>query len=288
MAKNSAINMASPVNWGHPLTRGLVGWWLVMPGTTSGSRLTDITNPGPSGNHATLTSMDNSDWVGSNRSGGWGALRFDDTDQAATIGNVNLVDGEVQATFSFWFTDDARVSTDTPLANFGSSQSQLLIRKDDTTKFNVFVAASTADTGDNKGTTPSLGYAADEWHSLVVEFDGSGSDNAARLKISYDGVQQSLALEGTIPAILTSPSTSAWNIGRWPAIDGWDGLIDDVSIWNRALTSNEVMGLYQLSRQGYPGLLNRIGRRAVIAAPAGAGIRNPFGGPMVVRNPLGA
>ena len=50
----------SMIDWGHPLSRDQVDWWMFNEG--AGSKISDII----SGRHGTLTNMDPaSDWVGS-------------------------------------------------------------------------------------------------------------------------------------------------------------------------------------------------------------------------------
>ena len=106
---NNLVNMSSPVNWGHPLNRGLVFWGLVTPGTYSGTRFTDLTNPGSSGNHGTLSGSSSDGppaWQGTNRPGGWGHLKFDG---GTTEHLIKLLDHESldfdtgDFAWSFWY-----------------------------------------------------------------------------------------------------------------------------------------------------------------------------------------
>jgi len=73
------------------------------------------------------------------------------------------------------------------------------------------------------------------WHQIVYTSDNS------KAKFFVDGqlVDSSTA---QIPKTL---STDIWNIGRKSinAYDGWGGKLDDICIWNRALSDNEVIGL---------------------------------------------
>src|SRR5688500_11296274 len=72
------VSLLGPVNRLHPLNRGLVAWFLTLPGLSGGLKwhnLMDLSN----GPHGTLTSMDPpTDWVSAKaRPGGFGALDFD-------------------------------------------------------------------------------------------------------------------------------------------------------------------------------------------------------------------
>ena len=78
------------------------------------------------------------------------------------------------------------------------------------------------------------------WYFVTATKDGSN------LKLYVNGV-----LQNTTPYSGTDISSSAWSIGRQndpgaPQYDYYfDGLIDEVRIYNRALTATEVAGLYQ-------------------------------------------
>ena len=74
-------------------------------------------------------------------------------------------------------------------------------------------------------------------------FDGSGSANADRLKVYYNGVEQTLSFGGTIPATTGTYSTSY--IGaRGDGTNEYNGLLNNITIFNQALTSTELMKLY--------------------------------------------
>ena len=62
------IDPAQPVDWDHPLTRGIVGWWMGLnqPGFKGSNLLRDLTKPGHGGNHLTLTNVTSQPW------GEWG------------------------------------------------------------------------------------------------------------------------------------------------------------------------------------------------------------------------
>ena len=75
-------------------------------------------------------------------------------------------------------------------------------------------------------------------------FDGSQSGNANRLKFYLNGTLQTLADSGTIPATTGNISSNFW-IGGSPdsGIRHLNGLIDDVRVYDRALTAGEISTL---------------------------------------------
>jgi hypothetical protein len=74
----------------------------------------------------------------------------------------------------------------------------------------------------------------DQWYHLVGTYDGNTA------KIYIDGIE-----EGSISTSATINMPNSWTIGSW---DGGgnvhDGDLDDVRLYNRALTASEISQLY--------------------------------------------
>lgn len=82
----------------------------------------------------------------------------------------------------------------------------------------------------------AFNYSTNTWHHLVL------SRNGTTLKAYIDGSQVSSTTDSTIIA-----SNQSFKIGRLsPAgySSHFDGIIDEVGVWNRALTAGEVTSLY--------------------------------------------
>lgn len=266
------VNWMSPVNYAHPLFRGrdaVVGFWLNVPHWQGGTVWRDLTGR----NHGTLTNMaPASDWVRGNRLGGWGALDFDGDDDHIVIGGLSSLAADL--TISIWFNSS---TGDSPHRIFDLAEAAAVgmqLR---------FGAAGVARV--TEGGAPELlsANAMNDGvdHQAVVTRKGT------TFTLYVDGVQEA-SDTGTVNTFtrLYLAQRSDLQAGRF-----YPGLLDRVIVHSRALTSNEVLQDYLLSRLGNQGLLNRIESRLSVEAAvvaAGAGIRNPFGGPMVLRNPLGA
>jgi hypothetical protein len=75
---------------------------------------------------------------------------------------------------------------------------------------------------------------------IHVVYDGSQSGNAARLKVYFDSVAQSLTFTGTIPSSLT-PSSAPLAIGAAQSVQGRAGAWHkSTMIYNRAFTDGDV------------------------------------------------
>jgi hypothetical protein len=82
--------------------------------------------------------------------------------------------------------------------------------------------------------------ALNEWHHVVATFDKDLSSN--QIKIYVDGI---LKGQGTLPSI-TSTQGQVYIGNRGDNIVAFDGVIDDVRIYSRALSASEVTALYAL------------------------------------------
>ena len=121
----------------------------------------------------------------------------------------------------------------------------------------------------------------DTWHHLVVSYD---SDDANELKLHVDGVLVSEHNE--FGGLVSSSGTSPFTIGlARPGQNEWgdfEGLIDDVAIWDIALDSDHASALFggmsPLSLSGYNHLLglDLAGELAAAEDSTSAYVRVPF------------
>ncbi len=94
-------------------------------------------------------------------------------------------------------------------------------------------------------TTNSNVLQAGQWQHIAVVYNGTLTGNANRLKIYVNGVAQTTEYNGTIPAT-TLGSTANVRIGD--SSDGsrnYGGSMDEVRVYNRALTPSEISILSQ-------------------------------------------
>jgi hypothetical protein len=82
-----------------------------------------------------------------------------------------------------------------------------------------------------------------EWHHLVMTVDSNGTQ-----KSFLDG---SLIQTNVITGSLDNTYSNEMNVGRKPTsgFDAWGGLLDDIAIYNRALTPQEIQNLYTGSNE---------------------------------------
>lgn len=114
----------------------------------------------------------------------------------------------------------------------------------DTNDIRMLIANALDDAAGQSGDTTTNCLPADTWTHVVVIYDGSLSGNSNRLKIYVNGSQETLSFTGTIPASLQNAATPLLlgdfgNLSRY-----WNGRLDEMGFWARALTGAEVTELY--------------------------------------------
>lgn len=253
------------------ILQGLIGAWCPSLGP-SGYTLLDRSGRG---NHGTLTNMDaGTDWVGS--PGGW-ALDFDGSnDRVTTLLSepFNFTTATSKFTVAQWVY---RRTNATPASRVaiakgtgGSAAGGYLVDlgsdsngTDATKGYAIVYYGSSRWTGRNFSITDN------KWFHLAVVVDMSLS-GSGRVATYIDGVSTGTGFEqNPLTSILTN--SNAITIGNATTNNlPFNGLLDDVAIWNRALTAPEVWQLYQAGRGGLGRLLTPQRRSYAFKVPAAA------------------
>ena len=169
------------------------------------------------------------------------ALDFDGVDDYVQMGDLNSLDSVTTFTVSAWFkrravnslmyivekaTDNTHVVA---LEVLNDGLAYLLVR-------NGVTGHGTFATNDTN------------WHHIVMVYDGSQSGDTLQLTGYLDGVKKTLAIGNDIPTS-TADHSGNFSIGDQRShVLFTDGKIDDVRIYNRALSNDEIYQLYNSSR----------------------------------------
>jgi len=210
----------------HPLSRGLVGYWLFNEG--SGSRAADISGHG---NHGTLNGMSpnaqGSGWGGSKFGGG---LQFDGNDDYIKVEGMN------------GFEPVNGISVETILKPTSILDSFPIHHMDasDTDGYGISMysrdirASLQLSNSWYHATYPD--FSANVYYYIVMTYDNE------TLKLYIDGVLQDSddTPSGALPTIDKYLSIGMNNKQSW----AYKGLIDFVRIYNRVLSAAEVKQLY--------------------------------------------
>ncbi len=238
------------VNWASPLNQGLVSWWLALPGRTGGGTWFDLCGR----NHGTLTGMDPAtDWVGSARRGGYGALDCDASND--TVLFTSPVSG-LPLTIIGWFRTTSSANTTVAMVSSSSGSYTGL----GVNAFAVLSYTNSAAAG-NVNTTSTGTFSSGVWTMGAAVWESGGNRAAYR-----DG-----ANKGTSSSAL-SPSLTDGCIGSFRNSSSYfNGQLDCIRVYNRALSDAEIFALYLEDMLGNPTTLNRIRRPLAFDTGAGGG-----------------
>jgi len=96
--------------------------------------------------------------------------------------------------------------------------------------------------GDGEWDTPANSMAYNSWNHVAVVYDSSSTSNNADLYIN--GVKQTISKINPPRGTQTSNEGEGIIGNHIPLNRGWDGLIDELRIYNRALSAAEIVSLY--------------------------------------------
>ena len=215
------------IDYHHPLSRGLIGWWLFNEG--AGSRVADISG---FGNHGTPTNIDLATaWSGSIHGGG---LRTDGVDDFVTMGdpgahwNSLITD---QFSVAAWVTPED-VATQGEIGgcqdNTGTRFSGSL--RTITSQFGFDLEAAGGQVRLTSGTVVN-----GRWYHLA----GTYNSGTARFYVDGELVDTDTGTSGNVvdfDEILFGDDIL--KTGR-----PWAGTLDDARIYNRELTASDIQTL---------------------------------------------
>ncbi len=232
------------------ITSGLVGWWKMdeaASGACSGASVVDSSGQGNTG-----TCTGSPVWVAGKI--GSGAMSFSGSNFVGT--GVNLLEGKSMFSVAFWIN----VTSFPGPAYQTSALSQYWTVFGPSNGYqgytNTFSAAVASGSNLNaEGTSTTNGYSTGVWYHYVAVYDGTQTGNSNRLKLFINATQQVLVYDGPEPAT----SYVSGNMLRMASSQGTFfipaliGILDDVRVYNRALSGAEVAELYQYNVSHFGG-----------------------------------
>ncbi|MFC1756461.1 LamG domain-containing protein [Patescibacteria group bacterium] len=223
------------------LTDGLVGYWSF------------------DGNHIdwSATGAEVRDQSGNGYHGGINGGINVDTGKIGQALNIDGINGSYINTSNITEIDNSSYLTMSAWVNFNTiSLADIVLEFDNFTEWSGLlldqgaggwcnannIAAILSNGGSNTyGCTTSNPIQTGNWYYLTMVFDGTQVGNNNRLKLYINGSEETLTFTGTIPST-TADVTNGFDIGY--SIFTLDGKIDEVRVYNRALSINEITELY--------------------------------------------
>jgi hypothetical protein len=242
----STLKQGAPNSTGS-LSNGLVGWWTFdgNDSATNNSGILTVLDRSGSGNKGTTASKAATPSFTPGKIGQ--ALNFDGVDDVIAAGDIAATDGASQLTASAWVYSSVLAAGAPAVTKWTNSNNNWALYTSESGDGGSNDISFTVD-GTNDGYTTGNIHKAGVWEHWVGVFDGTQTGDSARLKIYFNGEAQSLTFNGTIPAT-TNSNSAAVSIGIDPdPFTKWTGLIDDVRIYTRALSADEVKRLYTMGR----------------------------------------
>ena len=243
-AAHAAVTIKSTVN--GSLANGLVGYWDFEEG--KGQIAYD--KSGNSGD-GTLTNMNSQSWIqGATSTQGvitGDALRFENSGNPyVSIGTKSKLNLSGEMTISAWAKFAGNGGSTRTIAGDGASaggscQYELAIDNSNPAKF-TFTWGSVSGSCQTAATSVTT-LVKNTWYHVVAT--RSGSSGAWKANIYVNGNREGGTTTSTNPVAQASLS-----IGRRGASNSqyWFGAIDEVRIYNRVLSQNEITRLYRLQQ----------------------------------------
>lgn len=265
------LDYSQTINRLHPLNRGLVSEWCVVPWYASGPRWIEIAGV-PARNHGTLTNGPT--WQGAKgRQGGWGSLGFAAASSQYVSSSFSGTNGLSAMTIAFWLRLNS-LSDGTAQGLF-CKRSAFNSNNNFACGFN-FGGAGLANglvididnSGVPNGIVPSAAAWVGIWKFVTITFNSATTPNVAfyidGLFVPNANTQNSNSPLGTS----TAPSYIG-AVNDPPAAGAYlDGSLDALTIYNRALSADEALALYDETRRGNPTRWNWIEQPTFIGVPA--------------------
>lgn len=227
------VDTGQPVNWSHPLNRGLLHWWNPLSYNSGGRVLFDIANK----NHATLNTQTWGSAVP--LSNAFSIYNGTGTATAATFSSVSLS----EYTLSWWGYCTNVAAYSTAFAN--SSSSTMIARAPSTTQllFQLFNSMTSVTVTNNA-------LALDKWQHYAVTYISGGS--------SYCYVDN----EQVYITSVSGSGTFNTLAGRGTTSHSWRGNLANMRIHNRAISASEIRSWRLDDISANPNTLNWIKPRA--------------------------
>ena len=159
------------------------------------------------------------------------AMEFDSGSSQYISNSTNIITGLTTFSISAWYSLDTTSGDRAIIGSWNTAPAQMLLYWDDPSGWRfLWSDGSSASIAGPSSTITG------QWHHIVVTYDGS------TVKFYHDnGTPTTSAISRG--AIQTS--TNSWNIGA--DNNGarlWDGDLDEIAIWNRALDATDVARIY--------------------------------------------
>ena len=216
------------------LINGLVGWWKFDE--TNGTVAYDSSGNGNDGN------LTNGPTWATGKIGG--ALSFDGVDDYIEVSSRKWTLNNTFTVSLWYFNQKDPGAIGTPFSlGWGQGMDEILLYLNDS-KIRFFIHKS----GGNYATR-FRSSSDSAWNNIVCSGSGGITESKVNIFLNGNSVSSNYSTSGT-PSLLSDDQNRTLRIGRRNTADPYynKGLIDDVRIYDRALSAAEVQALYNLGQ----------------------------------------
>lgn len=221
---------------------GLIGHWTFDE--TAGTTANDSSGNNNTGTLQNISSPPtaSSGWNAAGRVNG--ALNFDGSNDYVSLGNMDVTGGRI--TIAAWFKADTFSGSGNRIVDksTGSAESNhyWMLGTNNRSGVGEVLRARIRTDSPSPGSVTTLlavtGVLNTQWHHGAVTYDGSN------IILYLDGSEvDRVPKSGNLETNNTVPTQIGRNTSAL-ALTQWDGLVDDVKIYNRALSAAEITALY--------------------------------------------
>lgn len=185
------------------------------------------------------------------------ALNFDGSNDVVTISDHDDLDGGNKYSFSMWVNPTALATRDCFISKWNSTSGGtgnswgIRTSSANADELDIIIAANSTDTASNYYTTSNADLQAGVWSHVVVVYDGTLTA-ANRVAVYVNNILKSGSVTGTLPTSLQN-SNKTVTIARQFVVSVtqhfYNGAMDELALFKRALTSTDVANLYKRGAQ---------------------------------------
>jgi len=166
---------------------------------------------------------------------------FDGVDDYVNCGQISALSSASSFTLSGWFNQTTIDQKRVMFGTYLSSSNLIACYTWNDGKMYIDLRNGSTTYGEFDYSTV---VTAGDWFHLAMVFDGSGGDNASKLKLYINGSLQTLSYNGTLPTS-TNATQGDFIIGTSQGfVYEWLGKIDEVAIFNTALSEETIEAIY--------------------------------------------
>jgi len=195
--------------------------------------------------------------------GGTRAYDFDGVNDYVACGNISTaMSNQSATTVAFWFNKASISSASAIIGRQGGSGSLWAIKTAGSSNPRVDYHYTNAN-NPRIQTTISGVFSSATWYHVCYVFDSSQTGNTGRLKLFVNGVgPTSSTYRGTVGTTTGTIPSGDWTLGSWRDGRYFEGMLDDVRFFTRAVTQAEITHLAT--------------SRGIENSPSSGGVYDPF------------